>query len=167
MPATRAALLTNSDAWYEEEVPIHVHPKDPFKRIDLLTSNRHLKFTIPSASDPSQSITLAETTWSIHLHETLLPTRYYFPITALPFEKGLIRESKKGTTTQCPYKGEADYYDIVLEDGRVLEDVVWYYAFGKTTPDCGSLAGLCCFYNEKVDVWIEGVREERPKTFWS
>ena len=36
-----------------------------------------------------------------------------------------MRDSKKATTTQCPYKGEAQYYDVVLEDGSVLEDIIW------------------------------------------
>ncbi|KAL9053720.1 MAG: hypothetical protein Q9162_004594 [Coniocarpon cinnabarinum] len=155
------------DGWYEEDVPIHVHPKDPFKRIELLPSSRHLKFTLPSPSNSSKDVILAEVSSSIHLHETGLPTRFYFPITALPWEKGMIKNSRKNTKTQCPYKGEAGYFDLVLEGGNVVEDVIWYYAFGKTTPDCGSLAGTCCFYNEKVDTWVDGVKQERPKTWFS
>ena len=46
----------------------------------------------------------------------------------------MIRPSKKGTTSLCPYKGEAQYYDVVLPDGSVLEDVIWV-----CLPECQDL----------------------------
>ena len=122
--------FSSVDEWFEEDLPIHVHPKDPFKRIELLPSTRKIKHTIAHPKDASKEITLAEVPSSIHLHETFLPTRYYFPLTAL--DPGMVRKSEKSTTTKCPYKGEADYLDVVLEDGTLLSDVIWVSVDGET-----------------------------------
>jgi uncharacterized protein (DUF427 family) len=84
----------------------------------------------------------------MQLYETGLRTRYYIPLTAIHNE--VLRPSE--TTTQCPYKGEAEYYDVVV-GGEVHKDIVWYYT--RPTVECTSIAGLCCFYNEKVDMMIQ------------
>ena len=148
---------------------------------------RPLAVTVPDPADPTgaSNITLAESPFSVHLHETLLPTRYYLPLSCIP--PALLRRS--ATRTGCPYKGEAEYYDVVLSDERLgragvnghvggghagkargkgevmLKDIVWYYSTPK--PEVAAVAGMCCFYNEHVDVWLDGVKLERPKTFWS
>lgn len=66
------------------------------------------------------------------------------------------------TRTPCPYKGEAEYYDVVLPGGKVYKDIVWYYP----TPlqEAAPVTGCLCFYNEKVDIELDGVLLERPKT---
>ena len=183
------------DQWLEEDTPIQVHPKDPFKRIDLLHSTRTITVTIPRPSnfppaksakpgdvpqtiDTASNIILAHAPYSIHLLETGLPTRYYLPATsitrfaedtALPFE---LRDTP--TRTKCPYKGEAEYYDIVFSPGTAessgddrftLKDIIWYYT--NTTLEVGTIAGLRCFYGEKVDIWIDGKKIYRPKTWFS
>lgn len=86
----------------------------------------------------------------MHLFETSLPRRFYLPFTSVSPQ--YLRPSK--TRTQCPYKGEAEYYNIVLDNGKEYKDIVWYY----TTPtlESGAVAGLVCFYNEKVDIEIKG-----------
>ena len=144
-----------TDQWFEEDQPIDVHPKDPFKRVDLLPSTRHIRITVASPSDPSKDITLAESSHSIHLHETSLPCRYYLPITAV--DQSLLRHS--GTTTKCPYKGEAEYYSVEV-GGKVYEDVVWYY--NRPLLECAKVEGLVCFYNEKVDIELDGEKLEKP-----
>jgi uncharacterized protein (DUF427 family) len=85
----------------------------------------------------------------MHLYETTLPTRYYIPLTAI--NNSLLRCSS--TRTKCPYKGEAEYYDLVVGDGKVYKDVVWFYT--RPTVECAAITGLCCFYNEKVDIMIK------------
>lgn len=65
-----------------------------------------------------------------------------------------LRESK--TTTYCPYKGTAGYYDIVV-DGKEIKDAVWYYAY--PTAESAMIEGRLCFYNEKVDVFVDGLKE--------
>lgn len=88
----------------------------------------------------------------MQLYETGLPVRYYIPLTAI--NTSLLRPSK--TTTQCPYKGEAEYYDVVV-DGKTHKDIVWFYT--RPTIECATIAGLCCFYNEKVDMMIKNGNE--------
>lgn len=100
----------------------------------------------------------------MHLYETSLPVRYYLPTTAI--DQSHLRPSAKGTKTQCPYKGEAEYYDVVLpgKDGQeeVFPDLVWFY----TNPnlECAGIKGMGSVYNEKVSVWIDGRKEITPKT---
>ena len=72
-----------------------------------------------------EGVQVADAKWAMHLYETGLPTRYYLPRTAI--DQSVLRKSGKGTRTKCPYKGTADYFDVVLPDGKVVEDIVWYY----------------------------------------
>jgi uncharacterized protein (DUF427 family) len=133
------------DQWLEEDTPIFVHPKDPYKRIDILHCSRRLRISI-------NNTVIAESPFCMQLYETGLRTRYYIPLTAIHNE--ILRPSE--TTTQCPYKGEAEYYDVVV-GGEVYKDIVWYYT--RPTVECGTIAGLCCFYNEKVDMMIQNGNE--------
>lgn len=93
----------------------------------------------------------------MHLLETGLPTRYYMPLPSVDQSK--LRKSE--TITKCPYKGEAEYYDVVV-DGQVKKDLVWYYRL--PTSECAAVAGLVCFYNEKVEIVLDGEVQEVPKT---
>lgn len=102
------------------------------------------------------------------LHETLLPTRYYLSATSVC--TGGVAEGKEGgggggkkakvvltkseTTTFCPYKGQASYYHLQVGE-TVIEDAVWYYTY--PTQESAAIQGRLCFYNEKVDVFVDGV----------
>ncbi|KAH7132364.1 hypothetical protein B0J11DRAFT_225462 [Dendryphion nanum] len=136
------------DQWFEEEVPIHVHPKDPYKRIDILTSTRSIKVAL-------HGTVLAETTTPIFLLETTLPTRYYLPPMSVMW-KYLV---KSETETYCPYKGKANYYHVKIGDEGMYKDLVWYYTY--PTMESAAIAGHLCFYNEKVDIWVDGEKEEK------
>lgn len=74
------------------------------------------------------------------------------------------------TTSECPYKGVAQYHHIVI-GGEEFYDLVWWYR--HPTPECMAVAGMRCFYNEKVDVWMkdhvedEWKKLERPKTHFA
>jgi uncharacterized protein (DUF427 family) len=96
----------------------------------------------------------------MHLLETGLPTRYYLPLSSVNQE--YIRPSD--LITKCPYKGDAEYYDIVME-GQAYKNLVWYYRL--PTHESAQIAGLVCFYNEKVDILLDGKELERPKTHFS
>jgi uncharacterized protein (DUF427 family) len=61
------------------------------------------------------------------------------------------------TRTYCPYKGEASYFSLA---GR--NDVAWSYE--HPLPDMTPLAGLIAFYDDVMDVTVDGVRRERPDT---
>lgn len=141
------------DKWFEEDSPIFIHPKDPFKRIDLLQSTRPILVSI-------DGVQVAKTNTSTHLYETGLPCRYYIPLTAI--DQGILRPSK--TRTQCPYKGEAEYYSVEV-NGKLHEDVIWYY--NQPLLECAKVESLCCFYNEKVDIELDGRKLERPETPFS
>lgn len=138
------------DQWFEEDTPIHVHPKDPFKRVDILQSNRPITVSV----DGTQ---IASTPTAMHLYETGLPCRFYLPLTAI--DPSVLRKSD--TTTKCPYKGIAEYYSVEI-GGKVYEDLFWYYR--APTLECAKVEGLCCPYNERVDITLDGKKLERPKT---
>ena len=102
-------------------------------------------------------VVVAESSAPFLLYETGLPVRYYLPKTSVNFQ--LLEPTK--TVTSCPYKGDANYYSIVI-DGKEYKDYVWWYRY--PTPESIAIAGKVCFYNEKVDIYIGGVKEGRPKT---
>ncbi|KAF2123070.1 hypothetical protein BDV96DRAFT_482137 [Lophiotrema nucula] len=135
------------DQWFEEDVPIYQHPKDPYKRIDILASSRPVKVAL-------DGVTLAETTAPLFLLETSLRTRYYIPPTSVKWEY----LTKSDTETVCPYKGKANYYNVTTE-GKEYKDLVWYYVY--PTSESELVAGHLCFYNEKVDIWVDGEKEKR------
>lgn len=71
---------------------------------------------------------------------------------------------KSNLTTKCPYKGEAEYYNVVI-DGQETKNIVWYYKL--PTQESAAIANLVCFYNEKVDILLDGKLQEKPKTPFS
>ncbi|KAI1348980.1 DUF427-domain-containing protein [Xylaria sp. FL0043] len=147
------------DAWFEEDVRIDIHPKDPFKRVDVVFSSRPVRVLV-------HGVEVARAESCFHLYETGLPVRLYLPATAVRAE--LLRDST--TVTACPYKGEANYYDVVVKGAegngeQKLKDAVWYYKNPKM--ECAGIAGCLCFYNEKVDIELDGKMLERPKTPFS
>lgn len=133
------------DAWFEEDEQIFVHPKDPYKRVDVLQSSRHVRVEV-------DGVQIAETTKPRLLFETSLPIRYYIP--KVDFKMDLLVPSE--TTTQCPYKGIASYYSVRLPSGKLKRDVVWWYRTPQA--ECIEIKGLCCVWSEMVDVWVDGVK---------
>ncbi|EIW57440.1 DUF427-domain-containing protein [Trametes versicolor FP-101664 SS1] len=142
------------DAWFEEDEQIYVHPKDPYKRVDVLQSSRHVRIEI-------NGVEVANTTRPRLLFETSLPTRYYIPKPDCKLD--LLVPSE--LTTQCPYKGTANYYNVQLPSGELVQDVVWWYR--SPQPECGEIKGCAAFYDEKVDVYVDGVLQERPESPWA
>ena len=56
-------------------------------------------------------------------------------------------------TTHCPFKGDASYWSIVLEDER-LENAVWSYE--DPFEQLSVLKDLMAFYPDKVDILWSG-----------
>jgi uncharacterized protein (DUF427 family) len=142
------------DAWFEEEEEVFVHPRDPFKRVDILHASRHVVVSIGD-------VQLAETRRPTLLFETSLPTRYYFSKTDVRMDR-LTPIAKR---TGCAYKGFATYW-VYSVGGQVIEqDVAWSYP----TPlaEAVKIAGMIGFYNETLDIDVDGVRQPRPKTEFS
>ncbi|WPH03825.1 Hypothetical protein R9X50_00670800 [Acrodontium crateriforme] len=140
------------DMWFEEDTPIgnKAHPKDPFVRVEILQSERHIKVSI-------EGTVIAETNTAMHLYETNLPARYYMPLSAI--DPKILRPSK--TTSHCPYKGDSQYYHVEI-NGKIFQDIFWYYT--NPTLESARIAGLVCPYNEKVDIELDGKKMTRPKT---
>ena len=135
------------DQWFEEDTPIYCHPKDPYKRIDILPSSRSVRVAVGG-------FTLAETSSPLFLLETTLRTRYYIPPTSIKWEY----LTPSDLLTLCPYKGQAEYYHVNV-NGKLYKNLVWYYRY--PTMESAPIAGHLCFYNELVDIWVDGVKEER------
>jgi uncharacterized protein (DUF427 family) len=141
------------DHWYEEDEEVFVHPRDPYHRVDVLESSRHVRVKVAGE-------VVAETQRPTILFEAGLPPRYYILEEDVRME--LLEASEK--TTQCPYKGVASYYSVEAGDGRV-EDLVWYYP--EPIPEAAKIEGLLAFFNERVDLEVDGEVQERPRTQWS
>jgi uncharacterized protein (DUF427 family) len=141
------------DEWLEEDEPIYRHARDPYKRVDILASSRHVRVEL-------DGVTLAESRSPRILYETSLPPRYYLPLGDVRMD--LLVPSD--THTQCPYKGTAAYWSVRVGE-RTYEDYVWIYR--TPLPESQKIAGLACFYNEKVDLYVDGVRQERPRSPFS
>jgi uncharacterized protein (DUF427 family) len=140
------------DAWLEEDEPIHGHPRDPFHRVDTRRSSRHVRIEVDGHM-------VAESTRPTLVFETGLPTRFY-----LPREDFRAQLSPTTKHTYCPYKGRASYWAFEV-DGRRVENLVWSYE--DPLPDAAPLTGLLAFYDERVDVVLDGERRERPDTVFS
>jgi uncharacterized protein (DUF427 family) len=136
------------DDWLEEDEPVYVHARSPYTRIDILASSRHVEVVV-------DGVTVADSHQPRILFETGLVPRYYLPLSDV--RRDLLRPSD--TTTACPYKGTASYWSVQA-GGRSHKDVVWIYR--TPLPESQKIAGLACFYNERVELYVDGVRQERP-----
>ena len=140
------------DEWFEEDEPIYVHPRDPYTRVDILASSRRVVVEVDGQ-------VVADSSQPRILFETGLPPRCYLPLTDVRMD--LLRPSS--TQTHCPYKGTATYWTLAV-DGTEYPDVVWIYR--APLPESQKAAGMACFYNEKVDISLDGVRQDRPRTLF-
>ena len=127
------------DRWLEEDEEVSGHPRDPYKRVDALPSSRHVTVALNGA-------VLAESSSPVLLFETGLPTRYYLPRE----DVDLGRLTAQSRRTHCPYKGDAEEY----WDAPGAESVAWSYA--RPYPAVAAIAGRVAFYNELVDLAVDG-----------
>jgi uncharacterized protein (DUF427 family) len=141
------------DHWFEEDEEVYVHPRDPNTRVDILRSSRHVEIMI-------DGLKVADSHSPVLLLETGLPVRYYLPKTDVRME--LLKKTE--SHTECPYKGVAEYWSVSI-NGSEYPDYVWSYPF--PTLESAKIAGLMCFYNEKVDIIVDGKLEERPQSPFS
>lgn len=139
------------DDWYEEDEQVFVHPRNPYTRVDSIRSTRVVRIELDGA-------VLAESGSPVMVFETGLPTRYYINRSEVNFDH-LVPTS---TQTSCPYKGTTSrYWSIRIRD-TVHADLAWAYDF--PTRQVQPIAGLIAFYNEKVDIHLDGELLERPTT---
>jgi len=139
--------------WFEEDERVFVHARDPHKRVDALRSSRRVQVLV--AGEP-----VADSVRPLLLFETSLPTRYYLPFSDVRTE--LLEASD--TVSFCPYKGRARYWSVRV--GEVLvPDALWSYP--EPIPDNPKIRDLVCFFNERVDLVVDGKPLDRPASPWS
>jgi uncharacterized protein (DUF427 family) len=109
------------DEWFTEDEQLFGHPRDPYSRIDVFKSTRHVRVSLGGEL-------LAESRRPKVLYETALPPR------------------------------------MRIGD-RLVEDLVWTYR--DPQHDATPVADHLCFFNERVDLEVDGERMERPRTQWS
>lgn len=141
------------DEWLEEDEPLFGHPFDPYHRIDVRRTSRHVLVRVNGE-------VVADTRRAHALFETGLPVRWYVPEDDVRME---LLESTD-TETVCPYKGFASYWRV-RAGGEAVDDIVWTYR--EPVADALAVKDLLAFYNEHVDIEVDGEREERPHTEWS
>jgi uncharacterized protein (DUF427 family) len=132
------------DAWYVEDERIFGHPRDPYHRVDVRQSSRPVRIEVDGA-------VVAETTRARLVVETNLPLRFYLPREDV---RGELHPGSRGST-YCPYKGRASYWSL---GGH--EDVAWSYE--QPLPDAVAITGLVAFWDERVDVFLDGEPRARP-----
>jgi uncharacterized protein (DUF427 family) len=137
------------DEWLEEDEQAIVHARDPYHRVDVLPTSRRVRVSLNGE-------TLAETQRALALFETGLPTRWYIP-------RDDVRDDlliSSDTRTGCAYKGFASYWSVGEE-----EDLVWSYPDPRREVE--PIRDYLAFFNERVDIEVDGELEERPVTQWS
>lgn len=133
--------------WFEEEERLFAHARDAFHRIDVRSSSRDVRVEL-------NGVLLAESRTPEILFETMLPARYYLPHDSVLWE----HLQPTASSSMCPYKGKASYW----KDRGTETEVAWSYA--EPVRGMERIAGLVCFYNERVDLLIDGVLAPRPQT---
>jgi uncharacterized protein (DUF427 family) len=139
--------------WLEEALEVHVHARDPRHRVDAVPSERHVRIEL-------DGVVVAESRRPLAVFETDLPTRWYLRADDVRSELLVATD----TVTRCPFKGTARYWSVRIGDAQ-HRDVVWSYP--DPILEAPRLAGLLAFFDEHVDVVLDGVRQERPVTPWS
>ncbi|OBK42399.1 DUF427 domain-containing protein [Mycobacterium kubicae] len=140
--------------WFEEDEQIYGHPRNPYSRVDALRSHRHVRVEL-------DGVVLADTHSPVLLFETGLPTRYYIDPADVAFE----HLEASSTQTLCPYKGVTSSYWSVRAGTTLHADLAWSYHY--PLPAVAPIAGLVAFYNEKLDIMVDGAALPRPRTQFS
>jgi uncharacterized protein (DUF427 family) len=145
-----AFYLPAMQAWWQEDEPMPGHARDPYHRIEVLDTSRRIRVLIGDR-------VVADSSRARALFETGLPVRWYLPVADVA--QDLLEDS--ATRTTCAYKGQARYVSVRTDDG-VRADLAWIY--DEPLHDAARVAGYVAFWNELVDVEVDGVVESRPET---
>jgi uncharacterized protein (DUF427 family) len=141
------------DEWFAEDAQLFGHPRDPYSRIDVFPTSRRVRVLV-------DGVALADSIRSRALYETALPPRFYLP----PEDVRLDLLEPSPHRTRCAYKGSASYWHARVGD-RLVENLAW--AYHDPHHDAEPVRDLLCFFNERVDLELDGTVGERPISQWS
>ncbi|MFW6690954.1 DUF427 domain-containing protein [Streptomyces sp. MAR4 CNX-425] len=134
------------DRWFEEDEELPVGPRDPYHRVDVLRSARHVRVAVDGRP-------VAESRRPLAVFETGLPPVFYLP----PEDVDLELFEPTATRTGCPYKGFASYWTYRGGAGAPERaDVAW--AYEDPLREVAPIAGYLAFYDSVADVVVDGVR---------
>ena len=148
-----AFYFNRMDHWYEEDEEVFVHPRDPYHRVDVVRSDRHVRVSLDGQL-------LAESDRALALFESNLPRagtsrpRTCSPNSSRPTRSPAVRTRGRRATTRS---------SSVMTSSA--EDLVWYYA--EPIAEAVRIKGLLCFFNERVDLELDGELQQRPESPWS
>ncbi|MGH3492195.1 MAG: DUF427 domain-containing protein [Sciscionella sp.] len=125
------------DAFYEEDERIVGHAADPYHRIDIRQTSRHLV-----VRDGNRVI--ADTARPVALYESGFAPRWYVPREDIDESALALTEDQ----TFCTYKGLAAYYDI--GDGA---GAAWTYP--QAWPEVARIANFVSFEPDKIEVYLD------------
>ncbi|HZE40245.1 MAG TPA: DUF427 domain-containing protein [Stackebrandtia sp.] len=138
----RAFYWDRLDAWFDEDEEVFGHLRDPYTRVDVVASSRHIRVL---AGDR----VIVETSAPKVLSETGLPNRYYLPRDAV----GADLLERSDTSMYCPYKGRSTYWSLRVGD-ELIPDVAWSYE--QPLRDAGDVAGHLCFLHDRLVIEADG-----------
>src|SRR5262245_10900011 len=140
------------DGWLEEDEPVIGHPRDPYHRVDALASSRSVRISLDGEL-------IAESARPTIVFETGIMPRWYLA------REDVRAELEPGTArTGCAYKGHPVYLSARTPSG-LHENVAWSYP--EPLPGAAAITGRVAFFDEHVDVEIDGEPRERPRSPWS
>ncbi len=137
---SRVVLDFSRFDWLEEDQSVTGHAHDPYKRIDVLRSHRHVVVSLVDGT------VAADTRAALAVHETALPTRWYVPVADIAMD----RLVPSPTRTVCAYKGEASY--LAARAGG--DDLAWFYP--DPLDDAVRLRDHVAFWSERCSVTVDG-----------
>ncbi len=131
-----------ADAWFDEDEQVYAHLVDPYTRVDVRPTSRHVQVL---AGDTL----VAESHAPLRLDETGLPTRWYLSPddVAVPLERS-------ATIMRCPYKGRSHYWNLRLPDGREIADAGWGYT--DPLPESARIGGRVSFLHDDLRTLVDG-----------
>jgi uncharacterized protein (DUF427 family) len=130
------------DAFYEEDERILGHAADPYRRIDIRNTSRHL---VVRQDDQ----VVADTHAPLVLYESGFAPRWYVP------RADVVADALRPVEGQtfCPYKGLASYYDI-----GEARHAAWSYR--APFDEMARIADLVSFEPDRVTITIDGEKLE-------
>jgi uncharacterized protein (DUF427 family) len=140
------------DGWLEEDEPALGHARDPYHRVDAVPSSRHVRATL-------DGVALADSRRTTAIFETAMGPRWYFPRDDVRVE---LLDGDAHTV--CAYKGHAIYWSVRLPSG-LHENIAWTYL--EPRHDALAVGGRVAFFDEQVNLEVDGQPQPRPSTPWS